>query len=176
MANEDNIEIPQQVREQLERDAAEARKVSKSSTTQETTNENTQSDNPAPAPTAQFSTQTDQVQSFEYPSEVIDLPSQGWFYAQGSPLSRGKIDIKYMTAKEEDILTSQNLIKKGVVLDKLLEALIITPGVKMDDILVGDKNAIFIANGIGDTNLDSIIKIVNKENSFGIYEILISSN
>ena len=38
------------------------------------------------------------------------------------------------------------------------------------------KNAIFIASGIGDTNLDSIIKIVNKENSFGIYEILISGN
>jgi hypothetical protein len=151
MANEDNnIEIPQQVREQLERDAAEARKISQSTTTQETTQETTQAEKtaPAPAPTAQFSTQTDQVQSFEYPSEVIDLPSQGWFYPQNSPLSRGKIDIKYMTAKEEDILTSQNLIKKGVVLDKLLEALIITPNVKMDDILVGDKNAIFIASRI----------------------------
>ena len=149
MANEDNnIEIPQQVREQLERDAAEARKVSQSSSTSEPTQETTQKEQPAPAPTAQFSTQTDQVQSFEYPSEVIDLPSQGWFYPQNSPLSRGKIDIKYMTAKEEDILTSQNLIKKGVVLDKLLEALIITPNVKMDDILVGDKNAIFIASRI----------------------------
>ena len=149
MANEDNnIEIPQQVREQLERDAAEARKVSQSSSTSEPTQETTQTEQPAPAPTAQFSTQTDQVQSFEYPSEVIDLPSQGWFYPQNSPLSRGKIDIKYMTAKEEDILTSQNLIKKGVVLDKLLEALIITPNVKMDDILVGDKNAIFIASRI----------------------------
>ena len=85
MANEDNnIEIPQQVREQLERDAAEARKISQSSTTQETTQETTQAEKtaPAPAPTAQFSTQTDQVQSFEYPSEVIDLPSQGWFYQQ----------------------------------------------------------------------------------------------
>ena len=50
-----------------------------------------------------------------------------------------------MTAKEEDILTSQNLIKKGVVLDKLLEALIVTPNVKLDEILVGDKNAIFVA-------------------------------
>jgi len=149
MANEDNnIEIPQQVREQLERDAAEARKVSQSTTTTEPTQETTQTEKPAPAPTGQFSTQTDQVQSFEYPSEVIDLPSKGWFYSQNSPLSRGKIDIKYMTAKEEDILTSQNLIKKGVVLDKLLEALIITPNVRMDDILVGDKNAIFIASRI----------------------------
>jgi hypothetical protein len=92
-----------------------------------------------------FSQQTDTVQKIEYPSEVVDLPSKGWFYDPSSPLASGKIDIKYMTAKEEDILTSQNLIKKGVVLDKLLEQLIVTPGVKLDDILVGDKNAIFIS-------------------------------
>ena len=72
-------------------------------------------------------------------------PSKGWFYDQTSPLASGRVDVKYMTAKEEDILTSQNLIKKGIVLDKLLEQLIISPGVKLDDILVGDKNAIFIA-------------------------------
>ena len=89
--------------------------------------------------------QTDQVRQSEYPSELVDLPSRGWFYPTESPLSSGSVEIKYMTAKEEDILTSQNLIKKGVVLDKLLEALIVTPGVKLDDILVGDKNAIFIA-------------------------------
>ena len=70
---------------------------------------------------------TDEVQKTEYPSEVVDLPSRGWFYDSNNPLSSGQIDIKYMTAREEDILTSQNLIKKGVVLDKLLEALIVTP-------------------------------------------------
>jgi transcription elongation factor Elf1 len=81
----------------------------------------------------------------DFPSEVIDLPSEGYFYDPDSPLSSGRIELKYMTAKEEDILTSQNLIKKGIVLDKLLEALIVTPGVTLDDILIGDKNAIFIA-------------------------------
>ena len=49
----------------------------------------------------------------KFPSEVIDLPSEGRLYPKDSPLSEGKIEIKYMTAKEEDILTSQNLIKKG---------------------------------------------------------------
>ena len=46
----------------------------------------------------------------KFPSEVIDLPSEGKLYPKDSPLSEGKVEIKYMTAKEEDILTSQNLI------------------------------------------------------------------
>jgi hypothetical protein len=81
----------------------------------------------------------------KYPSEVIGLPSDGYFYKSDSPLSKGVVDIKYMTAKEEDILTSQNLIKKGIVLEKLLDSLIVTPGVKIDDLLIGDKNALFVA-------------------------------
>ena len=81
----------------------------------------------------------------EFPTEMIDLPSEGYFYPVSSPLSTGRVELKYMTAKEEDILTSQNLIKKGVVLDELLKALIVTTGVQLDDILISDKNAIFIA-------------------------------
>jgi len=80
-----------------------------------------------------------------YPTEFIDLPTEGHFYPPESPLSSGRIELKFMTAKEEDILTSQNLIKKGIVLDELLKALIINPAIKLDDILIGDKNAIFIA-------------------------------
>jgi transcription elongation factor Elf1 len=83
--------------------------------------------------------------AFDFPTEYIDLPSQGHFYPLSSPLSSGRIQLKYMTAKEEDILTSQNLIKKGVVLDELLRALIVSPGVKLEDIFVLDKNAIFVA-------------------------------
>ena len=79
-----------------------------------------------------------------YPTETIDLPSEGYFYTEGHPLSNGQLEIKMMTAKEEDILTNANLIKKGIVLDKLLESLIVTP-VKLDDVLVGDKNAVFFA-------------------------------
>ena len=81
----------------------------------------------------------------KFPSEVIDLPSKGKLYPENHPLRDGKIDIKYMTAKEEDILTSQNLIKKGIVIDKLLNSLILTKGVNTDDMLLGDKNAIMVA-------------------------------
>ena len=70
----------------------------------------------------------------KFPSEVIDLPSGGRVYSKDSPLASGKIEIKYMTAKEEDILTSQNLIKKGVVVDMLLDSLILTQGVKTSDL------------------------------------------
>jgi rRNA maturation protein Nop10 len=80
-----------------------------------------------------------------FPTELIDLPSEGFFYPEGSPLSSGRLELKFMTAREEDILTSQNLIKKGVVLDELLKALIVDPNVKLDDLLLGDKNAIFVA-------------------------------
>ena len=81
----------------------------------------------------------------KFPSEVIDLPSEGKLYPEGHPLKEGKVEVKYMTAKEEDILTSQNLIKKGVVIDRLLDSLILTSGVKTDDMILGDKNAIMVA-------------------------------
>lgn len=81
----------------------------------------------------------------DIPTEVIDLPSQGKVYSSTNPLSKGSISIKYMTAKEEDILASQNLIKKGVHLDKLFESVIVEDGVNPDDIILGDKNAILLA-------------------------------
>ena len=81
----------------------------------------------------------------KFPSEVIDLPSEGKLYPKEHPCSNGKIEIKYMTAKEEDILTSQNLIKKGVVIDRLIDSLILTNGVKTDDLILGDKNAVMVA-------------------------------
>ena len=84
-------------------------------------------------------------QEFKFPTEEVDLPSGGKPYSEDSPLSSGKIELKYMTAKEEDILTSQNLIKKGVVVDKLLNSLIVTEGISSDDLLVGDKNAVMVA-------------------------------
>ena len=81
----------------------------------------------------------------KFPSEIIDLPSGGRLYPKEHPCSNGKIEIKYMTAKEEDILTSANLIKKGVVIDRLLDSLIITEGIKGDDLILGDKNAVMVA-------------------------------
>ena len=63
----------------------------------------------------------------KYPTELVDLPSEGWFYPKDHPLASGQIEMRYMSARDEDILTSANLIKKGVVLDKLLKGLIVTP-------------------------------------------------
>jgi len=81
----------------------------------------------------------------KFPTEVVDLPSQGLLYPKDSSLSSGTIEIKYMTAREEDILTSANLIKKGIVVEKLLQALIVDKSIKVDELLIGDKNAILIA-------------------------------
>jgi hypothetical protein len=86
--------------------------------------------------------------NFEFPTEVIELPSMGLVYPQGHPLNRGTVEIKYMTAREEDILASQNLIKKGIVLDKLFESVVVEPGVNINDIFIGDKNAILLATRI----------------------------
>jgi hypothetical protein len=80
-----------------------------------------------------------------FPTETIDLPSKGLFYPEDSPLRSGQIELRYMTAKHEDILTSQNLIQKGVVLDRLIDALIATKGVKAADLYLGDLNAVMIA-------------------------------
>ena len=82
---------------------------------------------------------------YKFPTEMVELPSKGYFYSEGHPLSSGRVEIKYMTAREEDILTSQNLIKQGTVIDKLLEALVVDKSIKMDDMLIGDKNAIMVA-------------------------------
>ena len=81
----------------------------------------------------------------KFPSEIIDLPTKGKFYPEDSPLASGTIEMKYMTAKEEDILTNQNYIQKGIVIDKLLQALIVDKTIDYNELLVGDKNAILIA-------------------------------
>ena len=81
---------------------------------------------------------------FKFPTEMVDLPSKGLLYPEGHPLSSVKIELKYMTAREEDILTNQNYLKQGIVIDKLLQSLIVTK-FDFDDLLVGDKNAIMVA-------------------------------
>ena len=90
-----------------------------------------------------------QAKEAKFPTEIIDLPSKGLLYHKDHPLSTGRVEMKYMTAKEEDILTSQNLIQKGVVIDMLLRSLIVGNGegkrVNYDDLVLGDKNAIMVA-------------------------------
>jgi len=90
-------------------------------------------------------TDVPQPKDTKYPSEVIPLPTKGWFYPEGHILSSGEIEIKQMTAKEEDLLANQELIKKGKVLDKLMESVIVNKSIKINEILIPDKNAIFVA-------------------------------
>jgi hypothetical protein len=84
------------------------------------------------------------MSEFKFPTETVELPSKGLVYPPSSSLASGVIEMKYMTAKEEDILTNQNYIKQGVVLDKLLKSLIISP-IDYDDLILGDKNAVLVA-------------------------------
>lgn len=83
--------------------------------------------------------------TFDFPTEVISLPSEGKVYPLNHPLSSGTLRIKYMTAKEEEILASQNLIKRGVVLDTLFESIIVDKSINLDDMIIGDKNAVLLA-------------------------------
>jgi len=88
------------------------------------------------------------MSQYDFATEIVALPSEGKCYPESNPLSSGQIELKYMTAREEEILTTQSLIKKGVVLDKLFEAIIVDKKVNPDDILLGDKNAIMLATRI----------------------------
>ena len=85
-----------------------------------------------------------QEKQYDFPTEVLDLPSKGLVYPKDHPLASGRITIKHMTGKEEDILSNQNLIKKGVVLDKLFESIVVD-NININDIVIGDKNAIILA-------------------------------
>ena len=100
----------------------------------------------------------------KFPTEVIDIPSGGKVYPKDSPLAEGKIEIKYMTTKEEDILMSENLIKKGVVIDKLLDSLIVTKGVTTDNLVVGDKNAVLVAARILAYGPEYTVEVTNPNN------------
>ena len=87
------------------------------------------------------------MEEFKTPTEKVELPSKGLVYPPENPLSQGYVEMKYMTAKEEDILLNANYIKNGTAIDKLLKAMIVTP-INYDDLIAGDKNAIMIASRI----------------------------
>lgn len=80
-------------------------------------------------------------------TEPIELPSKGQFYPKGSPMSSGEVELNYMTTYHEDILTSKTLLSKGmdVVVERLLDSLIATPGINQKDLLLGDRDALLIA-------------------------------
>lgn len=123
-------------------------------------------------------------EEMKFPSEIVSLPSKGFFYPEDNPLSSGELEMRYMTAKDEDILTSQNLIRRGVVIDKLLSSLVVDKSINLDSMLIGDKNALMVAARVlgygkdykfeidcpacGEHNKDSVdlTKLVEKEVNF----------
>lgn len=95
----------------------------------------------SPAPLAAVS-----QMAYAVPTEFVELPSEGKFYSADHPLYNQKtVEIKFMTAKEEDILTSSTLIKKGIVLERLIDNLLVDQRIKASDLFVGDRNAIMVA-------------------------------
>tara|TARA_R100000697_G_scaffold46319_1_gene59368 strand:- start:1195 stop:1962 length:768 start_codon:yes stop_codon:yes gene_type:complete len=113
-------------------------------------------------------------EKLQFPAEEVTLPSKGLLYPEDSPLRTGKIEMKYMTAKEEDILTNQNFIKNGTAIDKLLKSLIVTPNVKFENLLLGDKNAIMVAARILGYGSEYEVKRIHPETgeeSIGVIDL-----
>lgn len=99
-------------------------------------------------------------QKFTIPTEQIDLPSQGLVYEKENELSSGKVEMKYMTAKEEDILTNMNLLRKGTAIEEVLKSLIKSP-INYEDLLIGDRNGLMIAARILGYGKDYTFKYTN---------------
>ncbi len=106
-----------------------------------------------PAPMVAATTQNEPTSGTDFqwsiPTEVVYLPSQGRFYNEGHPLhNQTTVEIRYMTAKEEDILSSRALIKEGVAVDRMLQNLLVDKSIDINSLLLGDKNALIIASRI----------------------------
>jgi|TARA_R110000824_G_scaffold9834_1_gene43536 hypothetical protein len=99
----------------------------------------------APAMAVEAPTGGSQPLSFSIPTDHIELPSRGVYYPENHPLhGQDTIEIKYMTAKEEDILTSPSLLKKGLTIERLLRSIILDKTIDPQHLLVGDRNAIIV--------------------------------
>jgi len=107
---------------------------------------------------------------FQFPTEVIDLPSKGLLYPEDSPLSKGKVEMKYMTAREEDILTNVNYLEQGIVIDKLLESLVVSK-IDHNELLIGDKNALLIAARVLGYGKDYEIEYLGKPYTVDLSEL-----
>ena len=107
-------------------------------------------------------------QKYAFPTEVLALPSKGLLYPKDHPLSSGQIDVKYMTAKEEDILTSTNLIDKGIVIDRVLESVIANDKIKLNDMLLGDKNALMVGTRVLGYGPEYTVKLTDPDTTLEV--------
>jgi hypothetical protein len=119
----------------------------------------------------------EQAQTFSYitPTELIDIPSKGLYYPPEHPLyMKESIEIRHMTAKDEDTLTSRSLLKKGVAVDKMLNDIITDKSIKVENMLIGDKNALIIASRISGYGAEYETKVTcpscgaNNQHSFDL--------
>jgi hypothetical protein len=119
----------------------------------------------------------EQTQTFSYitPTELVDIPSKGLYYPPEHPLHmKDSIEIRHMKAKDEDTLTSRSLLKKGVAVDKMLNDIITDKSIKVENLLIGDKNALIIASRISGYGAEYETKVtcpscgVNNQHSFDL--------
>ena len=110
---------------------------------------------------AQPAPEQTQTLDFSTPTELVDLPSKGRFYPEGHPLhGQETVEIKFMTAKDEDILTSPSLLKKGIAIDRLIQNVILNKDINVSTLLSGDKSAIMIASRINGFGAEYKTKVV----------------
>lgn len=99
--------------------------------------------------------QTEPGLNFLVPTEFVELPSKGIYYQAGHPLhGLETVEIRFMTAKDEDILTSKSLLRQGLAVDRLIESVVVDKRIKTKDLLPGDRNAILIAARISGYGAD----------------------
>lgn len=87
--------------------------------------------------------QYENKQKSKLPSVIVKLASGGKIYPKKHPLHAGQIEMRYMTAYDEDILTNASYITEGVVFNKLLESIILTP-IDINDICAVDRDGLIL--------------------------------
>jgi len=91
-------------------------------------------------------TEKNSILDFVLPTEFVDLPTKGRFYPEEHPLhNKESVEIRFMTAKDTDILTSKSLLKKGVAVDRMLQNILVDKNIKVENLFIGDKNSLMVA-------------------------------
>ena len=131
-----------------------------------------------PAPQIQQQASSPSTFSFVTPTEFVELPSKGRFYERGHPLcGQETIEIKHMTAKEEDLLTSRSLLKKGLAINRVLQNIVVNKAVDVNSLLIGDKNAVIIAARISAYGADYETQVscpacaTSTRHTFNLYDL-----
>src|SRR3990167_609599 len=97
---------------------------------------------------------------FDIPVDMVSLPSKGLLYPPEHPFSSAEeVEVRCLTAKDEDVLTSRALIKKGTVITELLKGCLLNKAVDVDSLLVGDRNALLISIRVSGYGPEYVVEI-----------------